>query len=429
MTRAARFAAAAAVVLVCAPAGATNGMRMIGFGPVQSSMGGAGVGATLDGCSMASNPAGIADMGMRLDLGLSWFKPTVEYSATESPLPPGFAGAVVARPGQTIDSDRGGSPIPALAFALPLGAGFTGGLGMFAVAGMGVDHPQNLYGGRTYSSYLQARLTPTLAYRINEMFSAGLTFNAMLAQMKFDVAKGFGQVPHDTATSLGYGATLGLKFKPMKELALGVAYETKSTFQEFKFDVPAHVGVNPADFSQVNFPGGQDKLKFNQPSSFAFGAAVSPMEALLLAVDVQWIRWSETNGKNQPAYTNNTNLTGAMPWNLNWKDQWVVKVGGQLAATSALKLRLGWNYGKLPLDKNRAFENIAFPAIAEHHITGGLGWDATRTLTVNAGGMYAPQAKIAGANAAYPVQGGQAIASYETKMSQWQADLGISYRF
>jgi hypothetical protein len=37
--------------------------------------------------------------------------------------------------------------------------------------------------------------------------------------------------------------------------------------------------------------------------------------------------------------------------------------------------------------------------------------------------MYAPQATLTGVNF------NQGLASYETKMSQWQADLGVSYRF
>ena len=38
--------AAALALAIATPAHATNGMRMIGFGPVQNSMGGVGVGAT-----------------------------------------------------------------------------------------------------------------------------------------------------------------------------------------------------------------------------------------------------------------------------------------------------------------------------------------------------------------------------------------------
>ena len=58
-----RFAVTAALVASAFPAHATNGMRMIGFGPVQNSMGGVGVGATLDAASVLSNPAGMSELG------------------------------------------------------------------------------------------------------------------------------------------------------------------------------------------------------------------------------------------------------------------------------------------------------------------------------------------------------------------------------
>lgn len=420
MRRELKLAAALAFLLAGNPARATNGMRMIGFGPVQSSMGGVGVGATLDASSVLSNPAGITELGRRIDVGFTWFKPTVDYKATE-PVPSPFpTGAFVAQPGATLDSNRGGSPIPAVGAAIPLGSGLTLGLGLFGVAGMGVDYDPNLYGGRTYTSYLQARFTPGIAYRVNDQWSLGLTLNAMAAQMKWDVASGFQQQPHDTATSLGYGATLGVQFRPVKSVTVGLAYETKSVFQDFSFDIGAHPNPQPPP---ATFPGGKDKLKFDQPAVATLGVAVSPLETLLVALDVEWIQWSSTNGENKPKFTNDTSQTGAMPWNMNWKDQWVVKLGGQVAATKELTVRAGWNYGKQPLDKDRAFEDIAFPAIAEHHVTAGLGYAFTPALAANLGGMYAPKAKLSGANL------NQGLASYETSMSQYSIDAGVSYRF
>jgi hypothetical protein len=53
-----------------------------------------------------------------------------------------------------------------------------------------------------------------------------------------------------------------------------------------------------------------------------------------------WIQWSDTNGKDMPAFDTNPQLTGARPWNMNWSDQWVVKVGAELAATKSLELRV-----------------------------------------------------------------------------------------
>jgi len=75
-------------------------------------------------------------------------------------------------------------------------------------------------------------------------------------------------------------------------------------------------------------------------------------------------------------------------------------------------------------DGARAFESIAFPAIAEHHISLGLGWAATPTLALNAGFTYSPKAKLSGSNAAE-----QGLVSYETTMSQFAADLGVGWKF
>jgi long-chain fatty acid transport protein len=419
----------AVTVSVAKHANATNGMRLPGFGPVQNSMGGIGVGATLDGASIVSNPAGLADLERRIDASLTWFKPTVSYQATESPLPAGFGGAVVARPNATIDSNRGASPIPLVVGVIPLSERLRVGIGATGIAGLGVDYPVNLYGGRTYTSYLQGRITPAVAYRINDVLAAGVTLNGMVAQMKYDVASGFGQQPHDTSTALGIGVTIGVKINPIKQLTLGAAYETKSFFQDFSFNIPAHAGVDPATFQPVQFPAGTDKLTFNQPQVVTLGASVTPIPVLLFAADLEWINWSSTNGPNKPAYSSNAATTGAQPFDLNWKNQWVVKLGAQVAATPRFRVRAGWNYGKNPLDASRAFENIAFPAIAEHHIQFGAGYDVLEKLTVNLAGTIAPKVTQSGANAAYPAQGGQAIASYTTQMSQYQIDGGIAWRF
>ena len=108
---------------------------------------------------------------------------------------------------------------------------------------------------------------------------------------------------------------------------------------------------------------------------------------------------------------------------MNWSDQVVVKVGAESRGDEGPQVRAGYNYGKMPLDADRAFENIAFPAVSEHHVTLGAGYDIG-SLTVNVAGVYSPEAKISGANMAQ-----QGIASYESKMSQVAVDLGLAYKF
>jgi long-chain fatty acid transport protein len=398
------------------PAQATNGMRMIGFGPVQNSMGGVGVGATLDAASVLSNPAGMSELGGRVDFGATYFLPTVKYSATG--IDAGQGNQLVNQPGVTIQSDKGASPIPAFGLLVPIDSQWTFGIGAYGVAGMGVDYVQNLYSSTTFTGYNQMRFTPGISYKLNDMFAFGLTLNGMWATTEWNVASAFGQVPHMAGSAFGLGATLGVKITPVKILSIGLAYETKSFFQDFAYNTPA----------------GVDKLTFNQPGVLTGGVAVRPIEMLLVAADVEWIDWTSTNGANLPAFSQNS--SGAMPWNMNWSSQVVFKIGVQVTPLDWLALRAGFNYGKNPLDSSRAFENICFPAIAESHITLGAGFDLGKHVAINLGGMYAPSVSLSGSNPlppmgtpGYPGPYGQGIASYTTTMSQLGIDAGVAYRF
>jgi len=409
--------AAALAVAISTPAHATNGMRMIGFGPVQNSMGGVGVGATLDAASVLSNPAGMSELGGRVDFGATYFLPTVKYSASGidagAPQP-----GLVNQPGVTFTSDKGASPIPAFGLVIPIDEQWTFGIGAYGVAGMGVDYAQNLYSSTTFTGYQQMRFTPGVSYKLNDMFSFGLTLNGMWATTEWNVASAFGQSPHMAASAFGLGATLGVKATPIKMLTIGLAYETKSFFQDFAYNTPA----------------GVDKLTFNQPGVLTLGAAVRPLEMLLVAADVEWIDWGSTNGANLPAFSQNA--SGAMPWNMNWSSQVVFKIGVEVTPLDWLAVRAGFNYGKNPLDASRAFENIAFPAVAETHLTLGAGFNLGKHVAINVGGMWAPSVSISGSNPlppmgtpGYPGPYGQGIASYTTSMSQFSLDAGIAYKF
>src|SRR6266540_1587550 len=124
-----RVVLAFAVISVLAPSSAypTNGMRMIGFGASQVAMGGAAVALPLDAASVIVNPAGMSELGHRIDFGGSWFKPTVKYEASEiAQVPmPGFAVASTS----SLQSQRGASPVPALGMVLPVNDQFVFGLG------------------------------------------------------------------------------------------------------------------------------------------------------------------------------------------------------------------------------------------------------------------------------------------------------------
>jgi len=386
------------VLLSGSLAHATNGMKVIGVGPVQRSMAGASVGLPLDSATTITNPAGMSIVDKQVDFGITYFDPDVSYSATS-------AFGQVTNNNQIMGSDASPSVIPAFGLICHKTDNWTFGLGAYGVSGMGVDYEKNLYNNVTYTKYTFMKFAPAVSFAVNESFSIGIAPNIDYATMDFEAGT-TAEVAHHGGTSFGMGYTLGAFYQMNEILSIGLAYESKQYFKDFEF----------------NTTSGKDKLDFDQPQSFALGLGIKPDEKIRVAFDIVWIDWPQTNGENKPAYTQNS--SSATAWNLNWSDQYVYKLGAEYALNETWTLRAGYNYGKHPLDANRTFENISFPAIVEHHITWGAGVNLSEKLDLNLGFMYAPEVSLDTANAS-----GQFINGANTKMSQLGADVGVSYKF
>jgi long-chain fatty acid transport protein len=345
-------------LLAATPAFAVNGMRMIGFGPVQATMGGVGVGASLDAGTTVSNPAGMADLGGRFDFGAAYFDATVK--ATLGPAP--------------FESGRGATPIPGFGLIVPIGKDFRFGIGAYGVAGVGVDYTVG------HTNYSQMRFTPAISWKPIDMLSVGATLNVMYANLDFAVylpPPAFVVAPGGAA--FGFGVTLGAKLNLFSMLDVGVAYESKSSFADFKsngFD-----GAAPTPYS----------FTFDQPPALTFGVGLKILPMLLVAADLQWLQWSSTQGASNQIGSFGT---------LNWEDQWVLKIGVELAAIDFLKIRAGYNYGKSPVDPNTPAA-VFLPAIAESHVTLGVGLQLASNVALNLGTVISPEATLSGPGGAY----------------------------
>jgi len=177
---------AVAAVVAAAPAYATNGMRLTGFGPVQQSMGGASVAAPLDAVTAVTNPAGLSLLAPQIEVAGAAFSPTVKYDI-------GGQGATSSRPTDFL---------PTLAAAFRANDAITVGVAALGTAGMGVDYKD--FGGpgaEMMSSYLNGRIAPAVAYKVNDQLSAGLALNLMYAQMKFALPTPAGEVSRTFVTT------------------------------------------------------------------------------------------------------------------------------------------------------------------------------------------------------------------------------------
>jgi len=226
--------------------------------------------------------------------------------------------------------------------------------------------------------------------------------------------------------AFGFGGKIGLTINPHKMVSIGIVYTLKSKLK-FKgrasmdmsgqFDdampkmydafaaMPSNIGATPEQINQgiANFFTSNDidptrgytanydaNIDFAWPRKLGLGIAIKPIETVLIAIDVHWIQWSDSmkiftmsmsNGDN----ININNMIGSdkvkaeLP--LNWKDQFPVAIGIQWEFIEDAFARLGYNYGKNPVPSETVFP--VFPAIVEHHITVGGGYNYNDFFEIN----------------------------------------------
>ncbi len=128
-------------------------------------------------------------------------------------------------------------------------------------------------------------------------------------------------------------------------------------------------------------------------------------------------------------------------------------VGAQFEAIPGLFLRAGYNYGENPVNEHNGFDGsfgpmgpnsvneiqgktvptyyfetfriIGFPAIVEHHLTFGIGYEINETWSINLGYVHAFEKSISETGTDIT---GQPV-ELESTLSENSFDFGITWRF
>ncbi|WP_297456046.1 outer membrane protein transport protein [Persephonella sp.] len=390
--------------VVSTAAFATNGDNMIGVSPASRAMGGLGTGICLEPTdSIFRNPGWLArQKGFNLSFGGILFMPHVKgrskgYWDTDDTT----AGGVVPVDSGYQTSDADTFTIPEIAITNQINDRIVIGLGAYGVSGMGVDYRDKNGLNRMHTSLQFMRIVPAIGYKVNDQLAIGGALHLawgsldLGATMAYD-ADGDG-VPGTTwnagggqSQSYGIGASIGINYKPLHNVCLGAYYQS-----------PVKMKYKNVFISNP-MTGKLDDLKLEQPQEVSVGVGFKPIPELKMGFDIRWINWSDADGYKQ----------------FKWKDQWVFAVGGEYKATPRLALRAGYNYAKSPIrDKNNLdavnrnntvpdfsgrfsdyeiewFNLIGFPAITEHHITLGFGYQFTENFTLNASYVHAFEKKV-----------------------------------
>ncbi len=403
---------------------ATNGDYLIGLGPKSRAMGGAGIAYSLGAESALVNPSLIE--GKRVMFGGSLFAPDVKFKSSVDTTAIGGANSSPVYQ----KSDKMSNLIPEVAISYQLDKKTAWGIGMFGIAGMGVDYyndrpfygnpfaghrpspvtPQNEYiGTKNGTNQLTTNLqimsfAIPYARRINDKLRIGIvpvlqygalsmSFNSGAYQAKPDGT--YHNVSTGTGTSedVGIGFQLGLGYDvpdfeikevKVKHLALGMVLKSP-----IRMEYDHQLSAATEAFGLQGFG---DKL--TQPGEIGMGLAYKLTKDKTILFDYKCILWASADGYKD----------------FGWKNQNVFALGYEKKGW-LWTWRAGYNYAKSPIrelstgpvfDSNgfnyhnyknavlNYFNLAGFPAVPEHHFTFGGGRRINQHTSFDFAVVYAP---------------------------------------
>lgn len=396
-----------AVLSIPGAALATNGYFLPGYGAKAMGMGGVGVAFPQDALASATNPAGISQVGSRVDIGMALFNPlrrSAVWSAgnmcpnPDNPSEPedvatcnaiGFAGDSWSKNRVFL--------LPNMGMSFDLSDDITLGFAMVGNGGMNTTYkgnffknPSTLVGAsapfnatdKIGVDMAQLLIPISVAYKIHE--TQTIAGSLVLARQRFSIRglEYFGAFPINTNIdkltnkgaeySNGYGVRLGWLGKFFKDrLSLGATWASRTYMNEFK----KYEGL----FAE--------KGDFDIPANYAVGLAFNVTPEMTVALDLEKILYSKIKsignrgpGALVPAlvktlYGDEKNLGNPGGMGFGWTDQTVVKVGFNYKYSDALTLRTGYNFGKSPIPDDQLTFNLLAPGLVEKHFSVGFTYN------------------------------------------------------
>lgn len=194
----------------------------------------------------------------------------------------------------------------------------------------------------------------------------------------------------------GVNGDVALQWKANNRFSMGLSYRTPTSFQTTG-SAKGDIGAQLAALGVLGVDGTyryDAKVKTALPQRLSAGFAASLTERWRMLGQVDWVNWSAaykhldvnlSNGTNGVVngVAGSTGITDRIA--LNWKDQYVFRLGSELDVTDKFTMRLGYVYGKSPVPTDTLLPTTA--AISEHTLACGLGWH-TESIRVDLAYQY-----------------------------------------
>ncbi len=443
------------MIVSVSPALATNGYFSHGTGIKNRALAGAGVAFPQDAMANATNPAGMAFVGNRFDVGAVLFFPDREYESAGGL--GGTMGAFTVGPDSETSGDKWFS-IPSFGINKMLSDKTAIGLSIYGNGGLnttwdggtasfdangpapgGLGTFPGVFGAGTAGVDLfQIFFNLSLAHKISENISVGISpifavqgfrSNGLDAFAPFTktFAESGGMAMPDNLTgngqdySIGGGVQVGALFKNVGNfIDIGASYRSKIYMDEFD------------DYSDLFAEDGD----FDIPPTMWLGFALHPSETVTLVFDYQRIWYEEVDAVSNdvqnlfacptsPAMGTDIEscLGGDNGGGFGWRDIDIFKIGLQWEYNPHNIFRVGYSHSDQPIASDQVLFNILAPGVIEDHITAGYTHVFSDNSEINVEIMHALKESVKGASAFDPTQ------TIELEMQQFEVGVSWSRKF
>ena len=424
-------AVAAAIALPATALATTAGYFQLGYSTISDGMAGASAALPQDSMIQATNPAGIAFVGSRLDLGVAGFWP---YRGYTSGAPAGYFPA-----GGSYGSNGNFFLIPHIGYSQRLSHDNYVGVAIYGNGGMSTNYNSGTAAGpcndgQTGVNLQQLFIQATYARKFLRHDSVGLSLIVARQTFSADGLSNFGKAGYSTnsqdlsgngvSTSYGVGFKVGGQFRVVPGVDVGVAYSPRMSMSKFS----RYSGL---------FAGGG---RFDIPANGVIGLAFKPMAGQVLAFDFQRIYYNDVPAIANPGPTNDDCPTGggcsptvfadgdqlgaAGGAGFGWQNVSVYKLGYQFAIDRAVTGRVGFAYNTQPIPASQVMLNVLAPGVIQRHVTVGVTVRTARHQDVSVAAMYGLPQSVYGTTPKY--FGGSPV---KISLHEYQLEANWGWKF
>ena len=430
---------------------ATNGYFAHGYSTKEKGMAGAGVAYSQDALAAATNPAGMAFVGERIDLGIAVFDPNDRgVTITGTTNADQFVNADPSSGAVTYTSDDDMFLIPSFGYNWQIDSDSAMGISVYGNGGMNTAYEASatpggagVFGnpmmpfnaGDAGINLAQAFFNLSLAKKTSSNSAVGVSL--VLAGQRF-AAKGlagFGAMAADgngsdiagniNSYSTGFGFKLGYQGELVSGLTLGISYQSEISMGDFdeygdlfagagSFDIPSTSTIGLA----YDLGGAGTVVLDVQRINYTDVAAVSnPVQNLFVCMGAM--------GPADPSYC----LGGSNGAGFGWNDMTVIKLGYEITA-GGNTYRVGYSKTDMPINggsdpmTSQTFFNLLAPATVEKHFTFGMTMPVGKDQEFNLALMIAPNESVSGVN---PFDMG--ATQIEIEMEQKEIQVGWAWKY